>query len=58
MNIYLSSMCLARLDTPMRVAMLLPDVLSVCILRLILLCRISPKKFLRCNASVAPVPIA
>ena len=58
MNMNLRSMCFALRETPMRAAMLLPDVLSVCNLRLILFVRISLRKFFRCSASVAPVPMA
>ena len=59
MNRYLRSMCFAFFDDPILVAMLLPLVESVWILICSLLVRIvSVRKFLMCNDSCAPVPIA
>ena len=46
MNMYFSSMCLALLETPMRVAILLPDELSVCHLEVDLVCKNFSKEIL------------
>ena len=58
MNMNLRSMCLARLDTPILVAMLPEDGSVPTLMLIFLLPRIFCRKFLRNNASVVAVPMA